>query len=124
MLDRQPHLIGELIELLANPSRREAIVAALAQLGEQQIDLVGRGLAHPQLEVRRAIVAVLEGMKHRSASEYIGAALDDPEPAVRLAAATALGHLGSQAAQRILATLAQSDPDAAVRQAAQLALKR
>ena len=41
-----------------------------------------------------------------------------------LAAATALGHLGSQAAQRILETLSQSDPDAAVRHAAQLALKR
>jgi len=63
-------------------------------------------------------------MKHHHASEYIGAALDDPEAVVRLAAAMALGRLGSQAAHRLLETLAQSDPDAAVRQAAHRALKR
>jgi len=119
-----PGAIGALVELLSEPSRREAIVAALAQLGEQQIDLIGRGLAHPQVEVRRAVVAVLERMKHHHASEYIGAALDDPEAVVRLAAAMALGRLGSQAAHRLLETLAQSDPDAAVRQAAHRALKR
>ena len=74
--------------------------------------------------MRRAVVEVLERMKHHHASEYIGAALDDPEAAVRLAAAMALGRLGSQAAHRLLETLAQSDPDAAVRQAAHRALKR
>jgi HEAT repeat protein len=119
-----PEAVGALIELLADRSHQDAIVSALAQLGEHQIDLIGRGLAHSQMEVRRAVVAVLERMKHQYASEYIGAALDDPEAAVRLAAATALGRLGSQAARRMLETLAQSDPDAAVRQAAHLALKQ
>jgi HEAT repeat protein len=119
-----PESIGGLTELLANPARRSAVVAALGQLGERQIDLIGRGLAHPHVQVRRAVVEALGRMQHSRATEYIGAALDDPEAAVRLAAATALGYLGSQGTHRLLAAVAESDPDADVRQRAQLALKR
>ena len=81
-------------------------------------------LGHQQADVRRAVIEALERMQHRRAAEYIGAALDDPEASVRLAAATALGRQRSHAAHRLLQTLAESDPDAAVRQAAQLALQR
>jgi HEAT repeat protein len=43
---------------------------------------------------------------------------------VRLAGATALGHLGSRAAERKLSSLAATDPDVAVRRAAQKALEK
>lgn len=119
-----PEAIDALVELLGEPPRRETVVMALSRLGEGTIELLGRGLAHQQPEVRRAVIEALERMKHRHASDYIGTALDDPEATVRLAAATALGRLGSQSAHRLLERLAQSDPDAIVRQAAHLALKR
>jgi HEAT repeat protein len=118
-----PEAIGALIELLAEPARRATIVAALAGVGEGQAELVGRGLEHRQVAVRRSVVEALERMPHARGLEHIVAALDDPEPAVRLAAAGALGHRRSQAGQRLLAALAQSDPDAAVRQAAAEAIR-
>jgi HEAT repeat protein len=119
-----PDAIDALVELTSAPARREAIVAALAHLGEQQIDMVARGLAHRNVDVRLAVVEALERMKHQHASEYIGSALDDPEAAVRLAAATALGRLGNPVARRLLEALAQSDPDVAVRHAAHTASQR
>ncbi len=63
-------------------------------------------------------------MKLPRASELVRGALGDPDPAVRLASARALGQLGSRHAERQLAQLAHSDPDLAVRRAAHAALRQ
>ena len=70
------------------------------------------------------MVDALARMKHPRASEHLSTALADRELSVRLAAVAALGSLGSRVADRMLATLAHTDPEQAVRQAAQAALYR
>jgi HEAT repeat protein len=119
-----PEAIAALVSLTANEARREACIAALAQVGEEHAEQVAHGLSHPQPAVRRAVVEALARMKRPYASELLATALDDPEGSVRLAAVQALDRLGSRRAERQLATLAHSDPDLAVRRAAQLALQR
>ncbi|HSE97207.1 MAG TPA: HEAT repeat domain-containing protein, partial [Blastocatellia bacterium] len=116
--------IEALIALLADPRRRDACVEALAQMSKDRTEYIALGLRKGQVAVRRAVVDALTRMKHPRASELLGSALDDAEPAVRLAAATALRHLGSHFAAQKLAALARTDPDLAVRRAAQKALKR
>jgi HEAT repeat protein len=82
------------------------------------------GLAHASPEVRRATIEVLGRMRRAQASEALEAALDDPVSAVRTAAITELRRLGSTRAARKLLSLARTDPDAEVRQAAVLAVSR
>jgi HEAT repeat protein len=119
-----PEAIAALTELTADAGRREACVAALAQLSRDRIDLIASGLDHANPVVRCAVIDALTRMKHPLASELLSVALDDGEAAVRLAGATALGHLGSRAAERKLSSLAATDPDVAVRCAAQKALEK
>ena len=124
--------IYALLELTADPSRREACCTAIAQLGEAQLDgvsatseplsKIAQGLNNIHPEVRCATVQVLARLKKPRASELLAAALDDRDPKVRLAATAALGHLGNRSWQEKLATLARTDPDPAVRRAAQKAL--
>jgi HEAT repeat protein len=99
-------------------------VAALAQLSEDRIDSIASGLKHAHSGVRCAIIDVLTRMKHPRASELLSVALDDGEASVRLAAATALGHLGSHFAEKKLSSLARTDLDMAVRRAAQKSLEK
>ncbi|MFP5260947.1 MAG: HEAT repeat domain-containing protein [Blastocatellia bacterium] len=116
--------VAALVDLTAQAVRREESIAALARMDEQKIAMIGAGLKHTQASVRRAVVEALGRMKHPLASEALGAALDDEEPSVRLAAATALSRLGSRSAERKLLALMRTDPDTAVRRAAQKALGR
>lgn len=116
--------IAALLGLLTNPERREIAITALAHLNEARIPLIASGLSEPNPAIRSAVIEVLLRMKRPRASEYIRAALDDPEATVRLAAALALRQLGSRYAERQLALLAHSDPDLAVRRAAHAALQR
>ena len=119
-----PEAIATLIMLTADATRREASVAALAELGEDRLELIAGGLAHPQAGVRAAVVDALGRMKRPLASEYLSGALDDGEASVRLAAITALAHLGSRRAERKLVAMARTDSDANVRRAAQRALRK
>lgn len=119
-----PEAIDALITLTADTARNEACVAALAHLGKDQIELIGQGLNHPQIAVRRAIVGALGRMKQPRASELLGAALIDADASVRLAAVNALSHLGSHSAERRLVTMTRTDPDPSVRRAAQKALRK
>lgn len=119
-----PEAIAALTELTADASRREACVAALAQLSKDRIDSIASGLKHAHAGVRCAIIDVLTRMKHPRASELLSVALDDGEASVRLAAATALGHLGSHFAEKKLSSLARTDLDMAVRRAAQKSLEK
>jgi HEAT repeat protein len=119
-----PEAVNALIELTVVPSRQADCVAALAQLGPKLVDPVAQGLGHADAAVRRAVVEALGRMKHPSATERLSAALGDPEAAVRVAAVNALGRLGTRQAERGLAALARTDPDAAVRRAAEKAVRK
>ncbi|HVF88657.1 MAG TPA: HEAT repeat domain-containing protein [Blastocatellia bacterium] len=119
-----PESIAGLVNLTADPARREASVNALAQLGERKISLIGGGLKHAQSSVRRSVVEALGRMKHSLASEVLSGALEDEEASVRLAAVNALAHLGNRSVERKLLALMQTDPDTSVRRAAQRALSR
>ena len=119
-----PEAIASLIDLTADGARREASVNALAHLGEQKIELIGRGLNQAQPSVRRAVIDALRRMKHPAASEVLSGALDDEDANVRLAAVNALAYLGNRSAERKLRALMRTDPDTAVRRAAQKALSR
>ncbi|MGB3058669.1 MAG: HEAT repeat domain-containing protein [Anaerolineae bacterium] len=117
-----PEATASLISLLADVSRRELCISALAQLGAEQIAVVGRGLSHHHPGVRSAVVAALARMKHPRASEALARALEDADAGVRFAAVTALGHLGNLPAGRQVAYMARTDPDINVRRAALAAL--
>ena len=110
-----------LVELLAEPSRREASIAALARLSVRRAADVASGLSHASPQVRRSTVEALSRMRHTDATRWIETALDDQAPAVRAAAASELRHLGSRHAARKLVLLARVDPDADVRRAATMA---
>lgn len=114
-----PEAIACLLELTANPTRNEACVAALTNLGAAHLEVISRGLTHTNAGVRRAVVEVLTRMKHPRASELLLTALDDRDTSVRLAAVNALENLGNRYAERKLAVLAHTDPDPTVRRAAQ-----
>jgi len=90
-----PEAIAALVALTANPTRRESCVAALAELGEEHVEEVARGLTHMHPAVRRATVSALARMKNPLASARLSKALEDEEASVRLAAVTELRHLGS-----------------------------
>lgn len=119
-----PEGVEKLISLTSDPTRRDACVAALAELPEDQIESIGKGLGHPQTAVRRAVVEALGRMKHPLASNLLGTALDDEEASIRSAAANALGHIGSRYAERKLVAMARTDSDPSVRRAAHRALRK
>jgi HEAT repeat protein len=113
-----------LVALTAEPLRREAAVEALSDLPSRRIGDVARGLADPSPSVRCASVDALGRMQQPGASRALEAALDDANPAVRLAAIRALKNLGTREPQRKLMTLARTDPEAEVRRAAMFAASR
>jgi HEAT repeat protein len=119
-----PDAIASLIDLTADAACRQASVDALARLGEQKIELIGKGLDQAQPSVRRAVIEALRRMKHPRASEVLSGALDDKDASVRLAAVNALAYLGNRGSERKLRTLMRTDPDTNVRRAAQKALSR
>src|SRR5262249_4267656 len=91
-----PQAIETLINLASAAQRREACVAALAQLGTPHIELIGGGLHHAQTSVRLAIIETLSRIKRPRASEFLVEGLDDAAPEVRMAAVHALARLGSR----------------------------
>lgn len=116
--------VRALVALAEEPRRSAHAVVALAGLGEEQIEWVGRGLRHEDAAVRCAVVEALARMRHRAASSLLATALVDETPVVRLAAAHALGRLDVRQADTTLGELARTDDDARVRRAAQRALGR
>src|SRR5262249_54409179 len=116
--------IETLLALTSDPSRRDACVAALAQLGAERIPMISRGLSHSQAAVRRATVNALGRMKQPRASDSLSAALDDDDPSVRLTAVNVLAQLGSRNAERKVVSMARTDSDPSVRRAAQKALTK
>ncbi len=114
--------VQALINLTADPVRREASVVALGSLPARQVDRVAGGLSDPRVEVRCAVAEALARMCNEHATSWLWRALDDRAPDVRRVAATRLGRLGSRGPESRLAALARTDPDASVRHAARAAL--
>jgi HEAT repeat protein len=110
--------------LTADPKHREATVDALAKMGKAQIDLIGKGLANSNAEVRRSAVEALGRIKHSHASDLLSKALEDQDASVRLSAVQALSYLGSRVAERKLVAMARTDPNTNVRRSAQKALRK
>ena len=117
-----PEAITSLIELVANPSCQENSIQALSQVDEKNLELLSKGMSHPQANVRYALVQVFERMKHPRASEHLITALDDEDAAIRLTAINALVQLGNRSVDRKLLSMMQTDSDASVRRAAHKAL--
>jgi HEAT repeat protein len=115
--------VGALLALVADPSRRELVIAALGSLPSPLIETVARGLRDPRPAVRASAVQGLGRMRHPEASRSLQTALDDPAPEVRVAALTEFRHLGTRGLDRRLLALARADPDASVRHAALTALR-
>lgn len=102
---------------------RELSITALSQLPLESQAWIEHGLRHADPIVRRNVVEALARSKRPNVSEQLCAALSDSDPSVRLAIVTALSHLGNQSAIQRIASLARSDNDLTVRQAARLALQ-
>ncbi len=113
-----------LVALTAEPLRREAAIRALSELPARRIAEVAHGLRDSSPEVRSASVEALGRMQLSEASRALESALDDPHPAVRLAAIRALKNLGTREPLRKLMALARTDPEAEVRRAAMFAASR
>ncbi|WP_254564733.1 HEAT repeat domain-containing protein [Oscillatoria sp. HE19RPO] len=138
-----PEAIASLLDLTVDPTCRDTCIQTLAARGgvqaaehgsypfkesgmvaiEAYIEAVGRGLRHVHPAVRTAVVEILTRLKHPEASELLILALDDSDPDVRLAAVTALGHLGNHACEDKLVILARTDSDPSVRRAARKVLQ-
>jgi HEAT repeat protein len=82
--------IATLIGFMADPLRRERVIAVLAH-SRDNVDQVADGLSNARIEVREGIVEALARMKSERASELVKKALDDSSGSVRAAAASALG---------------------------------
>jgi len=119
-----PLAIAALAEVAGDPARRPDAIAAMAQVSEDAIPAVGGCLSSRDPHVRRAVIEALGRLSHPTASAYIRGALEDSDPAVRQAAVATLAGLGTRGMARSFAEIARTDPSAAVRRAAEAALRR
>jgi HEAT repeat protein len=106
----------------SNAALAQAAIQALVQMSTPEaVGVLVELTAEPAQ--RPALVAALARIDHAQI-DSVARGLAHPEAPVRLAAATALGRLGSPSARRLLEALAELDPDHAVRRAAHTALER
>jgi HEAT repeat protein len=93
---RLPSAATVLVEALGWPTRRRAAIEALLCLRDVATVALEKALAHPSLDVRRAVVETLSRIRTAGAIAALEAALRDDTPAVRHAALTALAHLSPE----------------------------
>jgi HEAT repeat protein len=113
---------------LADPSWevRADVAQALGAIGDREAmgPLIERLERDEDWSVRGRAAAALGILGDRRATPPLRVALSDMACFVRRAAAVALGQLADPAAAEALATAAQCDSDATVREAAKMALDR
>ena len=102
--------VDALVQITAEPARRQWAVAALASLPDARIPRIASALQRDPPVIRRALIGALGRMKHPDASSALRSALEDEDPLVREAAITALDRLGARGVSRTFALLARKDP--------------
>jgi HEAT repeat protein len=121
---RSPGAIAALLGLLAEPGRRDAVGDVLIQLGQDGIADMARGLQHPDPAIRRTVVEIVVRSGQRSVWQVLDAALEDSDPAVRLAAVDGLASFRPQDVAARLGQIVATDDDAQVRRAAHTLIER
>ena len=116
--------VHALAELGAHPRLRPLVVAALAEVAEDQVALLRDELSSAPAQVRELIVEAMGRAKHPDRARSLAVALNDASPIVRIAAARALSRLDLRDARAQLSVLARTDESPAVRIAAEGALTR
>lgn len=106
-----------LAQPLAHPAH-----AALSRPSPSRAAAIGARLAEASEIDAGPLAAALARMSHADATRALFGALAGPNPAARLAAATALVELGADGAVAAVRKLATDDPDLAVRRASAAAL--
>lgn len=106
-----PNMARRMAPLLhdPNPMTRMKVAGELSRLGEQAIDVAMEELANPDPIVRQNALWILRLRADRSP---LMAALSDPDPGVRLAAARVLASVGDPAGVPPLATHLEREPKA------------
>jgi HEAT repeat protein len=111
-------------EVGTQPRMRPLVVAALARLAENEVELLRDELSSAPAQVRELIVEAMGRAKHPDRARSLAVALNDASPIVRVAAARALSRLDLRDARAQLSVLARTDESPAVRVAAERALSR
>ena len=101
-----------LVEVMGRLKSAQALSPLLALTG------------HADPEVRKTVLAALSGYEEEAARRAVMSRLSDPHWSVRKAAIEVLKQTGDAAAEPLLETIADGDPDMTVRQAAKEALGR
>ena len=113
-----------LVNIGVEESRRDEAIDALARAGCAAIDAIGDSLAERHAAARLTAVEALARMRHPRASAALTNALNDADPAIRAAAVSGFGRLGSPSAGPVIAVLRESDPDPSVRRKAAIVCRR
>jgi HEAT repeat protein len=112
------------MEVAADAARRPEVIDALARQSERVIDAVAAMLTEPRAAARFTAVEVLARMRHPRASAALAQALRDSDSAVRTAAVSGFGRLGTPAVAAKVVELRDNDPDPAVRRKAAIVCQR
>ena len=116
--------VDALLELAGDGGPRDAVISAMGALPEDVVPDVAAGLSSSRIATRLAAVDALAAMRNPRASRELSRALRDEDAAVRGAAVTAFGKLGTPAVARSIAVMRRTDADANVRHRAAQACER
>jgi HEAT repeat protein len=104
-----------LIDLAAQATRRDEVIAALGRLPGDSVPAVAAGLSASRPDLRIATAEALAAMRQPRASSELARALSDEDASVRAAAVTAFARLGTPSVARVIASMRHTDPDEGVR---------
>ena len=91
---RSEEAAASLIRVLEIPSRRVAAIAALSSLGELAVAALAHGLQHAEIDVQRAILEVLSGIRPPLSTAVLETVLESSHPSVRYATIRVLNRIG------------------------------